>query len=397
MWLIVRRRQCRHRQSAVMPDVMYEPPIRAPLRFITARYRGVGNCKRIVPRRRMEYPEINRRVIFSRLNGDRCLFFFLSPSLFDLEYATEGKQAPSVVLARSVLLEGEETGNVSPIRTFRIISVATGGYPETTRKPQSERVFRFRHSVLDVVKRMHDNYVKKRRERKGSSRCSEHSINIFRRWGRSSLLLTLALFLLIKLSLLVGSCLLVLLILGHEIIHVTLSLGKLHVVHTLASIPMQKCLASKHRVEFSLCLTTTKRQTNLNSRRIANESRGHFQTPWGYITNGSFHVARYPLDEIAAVLVLDIEHLLIYLLHRHSATKYCGHCQISTVSRVARGHHVFRVKHLLNLEVRGAKPGMKKCRRGKGTMLTASFLRSALSWPGNLRQVVTPLRVALTR
>merc|ERR1712198_590133 len=42
------------------------------------------------------------------------------------------------------------------------------------------------------------------------------------------------------------------------------------------------------------------------------------------------------------------------------------------------------------LAVRGANPGIKKWRRGKGTMLTASFLRSALSCPGNLRQVVTP-------
>lgn len=41
-------------------------------------------------------------------------------------------------------------------------------------------------------------------------------------------------------------------------------------------------------------------------------------------------------------------------------------------------------------EVSGANPGMKKCRRGKGTMLTANFLRSALSCPGNLRHVVTP-------
>ena len=48
-------------------------------------------------------------------------------------------------------------------------------------------------------------------------------------------------------------------------------------------------------------------------------------------------------------------------------------------------------------EVRGANPGMKKWRRGKGTMLTASFLRSALSWPGNLRQVVTPDMVRDTR
>ena len=34
---------------------------------------------------------------------------------------------------------------------------------------------------------------------------------------------------------------------------------------------------------------------------------------------------------------------------------------------------------------------------GKGTMLTASFLRSALSWPGNLREVVTPDMVRDTR
>merc|ERR1719323_1361591 len=47
--------------------------------------------------------------------------------------------------------------------------------------------------------------------------------------------------------------------------------------------------------------------------------------------------------------------------------------------------------------VRGAKPGMKKGRRGKGTMLTASFLRSAFSCPGNLKQVVTPDIVRETR
>jgi len=57
--------------------VMYEPPIRALPRFITARYRGVGNCKRIAPGRRMECPEINRRVIFSRLNESlpTCHYF----------------------------------------------------------------------------------------------------------------------------------------------------------------------------------------------------------------------------------------------------------------------------------------------------------------------------------
>ncbi|CAN7980803.1 unnamed protein product [Ixodes pacificus] len=40
-------------------------------------------------------------------------------------------------------------------------------------------------------------------------------------------------------------------------------------------------------------------------------------------------------------------------------------------------------------DVRGAKPGMKKWRRGKGTMFTASLRKSA--------QVVTPDMVAETR
>merc|ERR1712179_679008 len=49
------------------------------------------------------------------------------------------------------------------------------------------------------------------------------------------------------------------------------------------------------------------------------------------------------------------------------------------------------------LDVSGAKPGMKKCNRGKGTMLTASFLRSALSWPGKRKHVVTPDMVKDTK
>ena len=47
--------------------------------------------------------------------------------------------------------------------------------------------------------------------------------------------------------------------------------------------------------------------------------------------------------------------------------------------------------------VRGANPGMKKWSLGNGTMLTASFLRSAFSCPGNLRDVVTPDMVRDTK
>ena len=49
------------------------------------------------------------------------------------------------------------------------------------------------------------------------------------------------------------------------------------------------------------------------------------------------------------------------------------------------------------LEVRGAKPVMKKWSLGKGIKLTANFLKSELSCPGNLRQHVTPDMAAETK
>jgi len=48
-------------------------------------------------------------------------------------------------------------------------------------------------------------------------------------------------------------------------------------------------------------------------------------------------------------------------------------------------------------DVKGENPVMKKWRRGNGIMLTASLRRSALSWPGNRRQQVTPESPAETK
>ncbi|KAF4521999.1 hypothetical protein B566_EDAN010848 [Ephemera danica] len=104
------------------------------------------------------------------------------------------------------------------------------------------------------------------------------------------------------------------------------------------------------------------------------------------------------------IFALYIQHLLIDIFHGHFATEYGGHGEIATMAGVTCCHHVFRVKHLqctawcrcmiklpftccvssatlsaLKLcearDVRGAKPGMKKCRRGNGTMFTASLRR----------------------
>ena len=48
-------------------------------------------------------------------------------------------------------------------------------------------------------------------------------------------------------------------------------------------------------------------------------------------------------------------------------------------------------------DVSGAKPFMKKCRRGNGIMLTASLRMSQLSWPGKRRQQVVADMTAATR
>lgn len=57
-----------------------------------------------------------------------------------------------------------------------------------------------------------------------------------------------------------------------------------------------------------------------------------------------------------------------------------------------------RVTVLLTVQVvSGVKPGMKKCRCGKGTMFMASVYRSAFSWPENHSYVATLHTVADTR
>merc|ERR1712157_186984 len=65
------------------------------------------------------------------------------------------------------------------------------------------------------------------------------------RKNSASLHVILALFL-IELALLLRGGILILLVLRHEIVHVALRLGKFHLVHPLASVPMQKGFTAKH-------------------------------------------------------------------------------------------------------------------------------------------------------
>ena len=55
----------------------------------------------------------------------------------------------------------------------------------------------------------------------------------------------------------------------------------------------------------------------------------HLETPGGNITDGGLDIVGDPLDEVAAVLVLDAKHLLVDFLHGHSASENSSHRQIS--------------------------------------------------------------------
>merc|ERR1719491_1765154 len=114
----------------------------------------------------------------------------------------------------------------------------------------------------------------------------------------------------VELALLLCGGVLVLLILGDEIVHVTLCFCEFHFVHSLACVPVQESLAAEHSCE-ELCHTL---EHFLNCCGIPSKGNGHFQTLGRNVAHTHLDVVRNPLHEITRVLVLNIEHLFIDLL-----------------------------------------------------------------------------------
>ena len=85
----------------------------------------------------------------------------------------------------------------------------------------------------------------------------------------------------------------------------------------------------------------------LDGRTVPDKCRRHLQSARGDVAHGRLDVVWDPLHEIGAVLVLDVHHLLVHLLHGHSSAEHGRHGEVATVAWVAGGHHVLRVKHLL--------------------------------------------------
>ncbi len=107
---------------------------------------------------------------------------------------------------------------------------------------------------------------------------------------------------------------------------------------------MQEGLAFEHSRE----LLRNALEELLDGGAVADKSGGHLKSPGGDVAHRDFNVVGDPLDEIAAVLVLDGQHLLVNFLHRHGAAENGGHREVSPMPWVASSHHVLGVKHLLS-------------------------------------------------
>ncbi len=96
-----------------------------------------------------------------------------------------------------------------------------------------------------------------------------------------------------------------------QVVHVGLGLSELHLVHTLTSVPMQESLAPEHGGE----LVTDTLEELLDGGGVADEGGGHLETTRGNRAEGGLDVVGDPLDEVGRVLVLNIAHLVLDLLH----------------------------------------------------------------------------------
>ncbi|KFU94271.1 hypothetical protein M959_03261, partial [Chaetura pelagica] len=128
-----------------------------------------------------------------------------------------------------------------------------------------------------------------------------------------------------------------------QVVHVALSLSELHLIHPLPRVPVEKGLAAEHGGE----LLRDPLEELLDGRAVANEGDSHLEATGWDVTHSRLDVVGDPLHEVGAVLVLDVQHLLVHLLHGHAAAEDGGHRQVAPVTWVASCHHVLGIKDLL--------------------------------------------------
>lgn len=62
----------------------------------------------------------------------------------------------------------------------------------------------------------------------------------------------------------------------------------------------------------------------LNGGRVTEEGNSHLETPGRNVTLSGEDIVGNPLHEVCRVLVLNVLHLLLNLLHRHLSTEDSG-------------------------------------------------------------------------
>jgi len=152
----------------------------------------------------------------------------------------------------------------------------------------------------------------------------------------------LLLLLFIELAFFFDLSFLVLLVFRDQIVHVRLGFGEFHLVHALASVPMQKRLATEHGTE----LFGDALEQSLDGSGVTDESgRDRSECRWD-VADRRFHVVGDPFDEIRGEFVLDLHHLVIDFLCRHFASKRSRGSQVTTLAGIASSHHVFGLEDL---------------------------------------------------
>merc|ERR1712194_368908 len=155
----------------------------------------------------------------------------------------------------------------------------------------------------------------------------------------------------VEFALFLGGGILVLLVLGHKVVHVGLRLRELHLVHPLPGVPMQERLAAEHAREV---LGDTLEHL-LNRGRIPRNPQAIFN----------------PLGGIS-----QTDDLMLLGIHstKYEEFLFCTSsiCWVSSGTVSAR--YCWEPR-----DVRGENPVMKKCRRGNGIMFTATLRRSQFS------------------
>ena len=87
---------------------------------------------------------------------------------------------------------------------------------------------------------------------------------------------------------------------------------------------MKESLSAKHSGE----LLGYPLEELLDGGGVTHKSGGHLETSGRDVADGRLNIVGNPLHEIGGVLVLDVEHLLVDLLHGHPTAEHGGNRQV---------------------------------------------------------------------